>query len=162
MTTRFKRFFSLDSPKAIKARKYGWLNAINYVSPADTAGVGDLCPWRSAGCTALCLGLESGQAAMISKKTGTNAVRESRKAKAVMFMRDRAQFMRELDAGIARAARKAKREGLRLCVRLNGATDINFVDVIKRYPTLQFVDYTKSVKCPMKTGRWLERSSGYA
>ena len=99
---------------------------------------------------------------MISKKTGTNAVRESRKAKAVMFMRDRAQFMRELDAGIARAARKAKREGLRLCVRLNGATDINFVDVIKRYPTLQFVDYTKSVKCPMKTGRWLERSSGYA
>ena len=29
----FPRFFSVDSPKAVKAQKYGWLNAINYMSP---------------------------------------------------------------------------------------------------------------------------------
>ena len=35
-------FFSLDSPKAIKAQAYGYLNAINYMAPASTAGVGNL------------------------------------------------------------------------------------------------------------------------
>ena len=53
--------------------------------------------------------------------------------------------MRELAVGIGRASRKAAREGLQLCVRLNGATDINWIAVIKQYPTIQFVDYTKSV-----------------
>ena len=73
-----------------------------------------------------------------------NACLRSRKAKTVMFMKARAAFMRELAAGIGRAARKAKREGLKLCVRLNGATDINWIATIKQYPTIQFVDYTKS------------------
>ena len=140
---RFTQFFSLDSPKAIKARAFGYMNAINYMAPASTAGVGDMCPWSSVACRALCLGEHSGQAAM-HKEGETNAVLESRKAKTVMFMRARAQFMRELAAGIGRAARKAAREGLQLCVRLNGATDINWIAVIKQYPTIQFVDYTKS------------------
>ena len=143
---RFKQFFSLDSPKAIKARKYGYMNAINYMAPADTAGVGDMCPWSSAGCRALCLGEHSGQASMVSRETGTNACRESRKEKTRMFMRERVHFMHELDAGIARAERKASREGFKLCVRLNGATDLNWTETIKRYPHIQFVDYTKSVK----------------
>ena len=144
MSYHFTQFFSLDSPKAIKAREYGYMNAINYMAPAETAGVGDMCPWSSAACRALCLGEHSGQAAM-QKEGETNAVLESRKAKTVMFMRARAQFMRELAAGIGRAARKAQREGLKLCVRLNGATDINWIAVIKQYPDIQFVDYTKSV-----------------
>lgn len=143
MSYHFTQFFSLDSPKAIKARAYGYMNAINYMAPASTAGVGDMCPWSSAACRALCLGEHSGQAAM-HKEGETNAVLESRKAKTVMFMRARAEFMRELAAGIGRAARKAKREGLKLCVRLNGATDLNWVAVIKQYPDIQFVDYTKS------------------
>ena len=145
MAYAFSQFFSLDSPKAIKARAFGYMNAINYMSPASTAGVGDMCPWSSAACRALCLGEHSGQAAMHAEGE-TNAVLESRKRKTIMFMRERARFFRELHAGIARAERKAKRELLALCVRLNGATDLNFVDVIKQYPHIQFVDYTKSVK----------------
>ena len=144
MSYHFTQFFSLDSPKAIKARAYGYMNAINYMAPADTAGVGDMCPWSSVACRALCLGEHSGQASM-RKEGEDNATTLSRKAKTVMFMRARAQFMRELHAGIGRAARKAKREGLKLCVRLNGATDLNWVAVIKAYPEIQFVDYTKSV-----------------
>lgn len=141
---RFTQFLSFDSPKAIKANKYGWLNAINYMAPADTAGVGNLCPWASNGCKALCLGEHSGQASM-RKEGEDNATTLSRKAKAIMFMKARASFMRELHAGIARAERKAKRLGMKLCIRLNGATDINWVAVIKAYPHIQFVDYTKSV-----------------
>jgi hypothetical protein len=144
MSYQFQRFFSLDSPKAIKARGYGYLNAINYMSPASTAGVGDMCPWSSTACRALCLGEHSGQAAM-HKEGETNSVLESRKRKTVMFMRKRAAFMRELANGIAVAERAAKRLGLKLCIRLNGATDLNWVATVKAYPHIQFVDYTKSV-----------------
>ena len=143
MPYQFSQFFSLDSPKAIKARSFGYMNAINYMAPASTAGVGDMCPWSSVACRALCLGEHSGQAAM-HKENEDNACLRSRKAKTVMFMRERAAFMRELAAGIGRAARKAQRESLKLCVRLNGATDINWVATIKQYPEIQFVDYTKS------------------
>ena len=140
---QFTQFFSLDSPKAIKARAFGYMNAINYMAPASTAGVGDMCPWSSVACRALCLGEHSGQAAMHAEGQD-NACLRSRKAKTIMFMKARAQFMRELAAGIGRAARKAERLGLKLCVRLNGATDINWIAVIKQYPDIQFVDYTKS------------------
>ena len=160
MSYHFTQFFSLDSPKAIKARAFGYMNAINYMAPAETAGVGDMCPWSSVACRALCLGEHSGQAAMHAEGED-NACLRSRKAKTVMFMRERAAFMRELAAGIGRAARKAKREGLQLCVRLNGATDINWCGVrwndkgelgslaggktaFEHYPDIQFVDYTKS------------------
>ena len=155
---QFKRFFSVDSPKAVKAESYGWLNAINYMAPASTAGVGNLCPHASPGCLALCLGWYSGQAGIVSKGTGArigaNAARKSRAAKARLFMHDRKAFMAEMVAGIERAQRDAARKGLKLCVRLNGATDIAWESqgdldgftVFARFPDVQFVDYTKSVR----------------
>ena len=152
MSYQFTQFFSLDSAKAIKARAFGYLNAINYMSPASTAGVGDMCPWSSVACRALCLGEHSGQAAM-HKEGETNAVLREPQGQDHYVMRARAAFMRELHAGIAQAERKAKREGLALCVRLNGATDLNFVAVIKTYPHIQFVDYTKS---PARMLAWCE------
>jgi hypothetical protein len=153
---QFTQFFSLDSPKAIKARSFGYMNAINYMAPASLAGVGNLCPHASPGCLALCLGWHSGQAGMVKggRTNALNAVRRSRQDKARMFMRDRATFFAELIAGIERAKRKAKREGLQLCVRLNGATDIAwegiklnpYQSIIELYGDVQFVDYTKSVR----------------
>jgi len=158
---QFQRFFSLDSAKAIKAREFGYLNAINYMAPANTAGVGNLCPHASAGCLALCLGWYSGQAGMVAgdSDTALNSVRKSRQDKARLFMSDRAAFMLEMTFGIDRAERKATREGLRLCVRLNGATDIAWEgirlfggkhNVFELYPHIQFVDYTKNVKRALK------------
>jgi hypothetical protein len=154
------RFFSVDSPKAIKAQALGWLNAINYMAPASTAGVGNLCPHASPGCLALCLGWYSGQAGMLSNaklETGSNAVRRSRQRKAQLFMRDRPEFMRQMVAGIDACLRKANRLKLMLCVRLNGATDIAWehrsirigdlvTNVFDRYKAVQFVDYTKDYK----------------
>jgi hypothetical protein len=154
------RFFSVDSPKAIKAQKLGWLNAINYMAPAATAGVGNLCPHASPGCLALCLGWYSGQAGMLSNaelETGNNAARSSRARKAVEFMRDRLKFMLSMVKGIRSVMRKAKRLALKLCVRLNGATDIAWetvrflfegkqVTIFDLFPTVQIVDYTKNFK----------------
>jgi hypothetical protein len=148
----FQRFFSVDSPKAVKAQKYGWLNAINYMAPHRLAGVGNLCPHASKGCVALCLGEHSGNAALYP------AVLKSRIAKAQLLMRNRAQFLKEMTAGVRRARATAKHQKLKLCVRLNGATDIAWERlapaIFADNADLQFVDYTKSPK------RALEHAAG--
>ena len=152
---RFTKFFSTDSAKAIKADKYGYLNAINYMAPHDTAGVGNLCPNASDGCKSLCLGMYSGQAAMVSDlENGTNAVRESRIAKSQFFMNERQAFMAEMAHHVRAMIRKADRENKELAVRPNGSTDIAFERIPTdngqplpiRFPKIQFVDYTKSVR----------------
>lgn len=141
---KFPRFFSMDNPKAVKAQKLGWLNAINYMAPASSAGVGNLCPHASAGCIALCLGEHSGNAALYPK------VMQSRIRKARYFMHERQAFIAEMDAHIARAVVTARNAGMKLCVRLNGATDIAWEglapQVFAKYSDVQFVDYTKSYK----------------
>lgn len=151
---KFTKFFSTDSAKAIKADKYGWLNAINYMAPHDTAGVGNLCPDASEGCKALCLGMYSGQAAMVTDlENGTNAVRESRIAKSQYFMNERQAFMAEMVGHVRAMIRKADRENKKLAVRPNGSTDIAFERIPTdngqplpiRFPEIQFVDYTKNV-----------------
>ena len=140
----FQRFFSVDSPKAVKAQKYGWLNAINYMAPHRLAGVGNLCPHASKGCVAICLGEHSGNAALYP------AVLKSRIAKARLLMRDRQAFLKEMTAGVRRARATAKHQKLKLCVRLNGATDIAWERlapaIFADNADLKFVDYTKSPK----------------
>lgn len=150
---QFRRFFSCDNPKAIKAQKLGWMNAINYMAPHRLAGVGDLCGNASAGCIALCLGQHSGNAALYP------TVMQSRIRKAKYFMKDRAAFMREMFKAIQACQRKANQRDLFLCIRLNGATDIpwegiklagefagEYHNIFHAFPRIQFVDYTKSVK----------------
>jgi hypothetical protein len=174
MQTQFKRFFSVDSPKAIKAAKYRYLNAINYMAPHTSGGHGNLCPNSSAFCRLLCLGTESGQASMVSEATGmTNAVRESRKRKAAYFMTQRPAYLAEMLWHIASQIRTAKRKKLKLAVRPNGATDIAYEGlrvmvspefaatlsqvsghtvtagshtIFTAFPKVQFVDYTKNPK----------------
>ena len=160
--TKFTKFFSTDSAKAIKAEKYGWLNAINYMAPHTTGGAGNLCPDSSPGCRKLCLGMYSGQAAMVADlENGTNAVRESRIAKAQWFMADRSAFMAEMAQHIHAMIRKADRENKELAVRPNGSTDIAFEYIRgyngqtlpEQFPKIQFVDYTKSMKRMLNPNR---------
>ena len=171
---RFQRFFSIDDAKAKKAQEVtrDWLNAINYMAPHTSAGVGNLCPFASAGCKALCLGTESGQAAM-RLEGEDNSVTLSRKRKARFYMQERVAFMRECAIHIGRAFVRAHKAGRRLCVRMNGATDVAWeravVDVdaalaerltgmgewivnagrtrlMDLFPDVQFIDYTKSLQ----------------
>lgn len=124
---KFPTIFSTDSAKAVKASEYGYLNAIHYMAPAATAGVGNLCPQASPECMALCLGQYSGQAAMVADlENGTNNVRESRKAKARLFMHSRAAYLNEIARQIVKVIAKADALGVEPCIRLNGSTDIAF------------------------------------
>lgn len=148
------RIFCTDSAKAIKADKFGWLNAICYMAPADDAGVGNLCPFAGA-CKALCLGKYAGHAGIVKGgdiENGTNNVRESRRNKARRFMRDRHNFMRDMVRSINNLIRRAARLGKQLAVRPNGSTDIAWESIrdakgrtiFDLFPFLPFLDYTKN------------------
>ncbi len=121
------RIFSTNSAKAIKAQSYGFLNAIHYLAPASLSGF-NLCVKSSAGCRALCLGWFSGQASMVASEAvkDRNSSRLSRIAKAKRFMRDRAAYMRDVVRSIELEQLRAAKLGMRLCVRLNGSSDIGW------------------------------------
>jgi hypothetical protein len=149
------RIFSTTSAKAVKAGEYGYLNGIHYLAPASLSGK-NMCPHASAGCIALCLGWQSGQASMVKHDDEINSVRASRIVKAKRFMHDRKGYMRDVVKAIELLIRKGKREGLKLCVRLNGSSDIAFEgiaceragkafrNVFEAFPDIDFVDYTKN------------------
>jgi hypothetical protein len=155
------RIFSTDSAKAIKAGEFGYLNAIQYLAPHDLSGV-NLCPHASTGCVALCLGWMSGQAGMVSDlERDTNSVRDSRIAKAKRFMSDRAGYVADIVKAIEAEMRAAKRMNKKLCVRLNGSSDIAwegvacrrstkgglgdvYRNIFEAFPEVEFVDYTKN------------------
>src|SRR6185295_10794313 len=119
-------------------------------------GVGNLCAHASEGCLALCLGWFSGQASMVKSEAvvDRNSVRLSRIAKAQRFMKDRKAYMVDVARSIELASAKAQREGFKLCVRMNGSTDIGWegvrneqgLSLMQQFPSVQFTDYTKSVK----------------
>lgn len=152
------RIFSVDSAKAIKAQKFGYLNAIQYLAPASLSGF-NLCPWSTVSCRALCLGWFSGQAGMVSDQasaqTQGNAVRASRIQKARRFMHNRREYMRDVIRSIELLQKKADKLELLLAVRLNGSTDIAwegiaveragvpFKNIFEAFPDVQFIDYTK-------------------
>jgi len=170
-TIQFSQFFSVDSPKAIKAAKFNYLNAINYMAPHKSGNVGNLCSHASLGCIALCLGWFSGQAGIVAHATGTSKARQSRMRKAEYFMNDRKAYLGEMFIHTARLISKARRMNLTLCERPNGSTDIAYegqkliVDaafatqlsrfsgetiqpgthsIFTCFPMVQFVDYTKN------------------
>jgi hypothetical protein len=157
------RIFSTDSPKAIKANKFGYINAIHYMAPHKSAGVGNLCSHASLGCIALCLGEHSGAAIYYP------AVIQSRRAKAQRFMRDRARYLLDMVRAIDALIVKAKRMRKKLALRLNGSTDVAYEGIrftihrnpfgraiavtlggpegktfFAHYPDIPFPDYTKN------------------
>ena len=69
-----------------------------------------------------------------------------RKAKTDWYMADREGFYDTLRKNIASFVKHcAKREVIPV-VRLNGTSDINWMDIIAEFPSVQFYDYTKIVK----------------
>ena len=139
----FSVMASIDNPKASKATAYGYLNAILYMAPADSAGVGNLCP-HAGTCRKLCLGEHSGQASM-RKGDEDNSVTLARKARARAYMTDRDAFLRHVVKDVGRLEHIAAEMGLRLCYRFNGSTDVSVPAwLCALYPAVTFIDYTKN------------------
>jgi len=132
--------------KTIKGEKQGYLTGILYLAPHTSAGVGNLCPNASPGCIAACLNT-AGRGVFSN-------VQAARIAKTQRFHAGRAAFLTELERDIAALVRKAERAHMIPVVRLNGTSDIPWENVphdgapniMARFPTVQFYDYTKSAR----------------
>lgn len=127
--------------KTIKGSGSGYLTGILYLAPGPLAGVGNLCPHASAGCAAACL-FTAGRAGIFEE---INSARVNRSR---FFANDRETFLSEIRREIKALIRKAKREGLRPAVRLNGTSDLPWEkiapDIFESFPDVRFYDYTKN------------------
>jgi hypothetical protein len=139
----FTKLASIDNPKAVKGFKYHFLNAILYMAPSDTAGVGNLCV-HSGNCVNVCIGSWSGQAG-IRKDNEDNPATLARKARARAYMRERPLFIQYIIKDVNRLRAIAKRKCLKLCYRFNGSTDVPMPpELLATFPDVTFIDYTKN------------------
>lgn len=139
------RLLTKNNFKTLKGEKYGYLTYILYMSPAtdNTKGI-NLCPHASAGCASACL-FTSGFGGMYEK------VANGRRNKTEWWLHNRKTFLERLDKELAGIAKK-QTDNQRVCIRLNGTTDIPYEkyqvrdgkNIFELYPDIQFYDYTKN------------------
>lgn len=130
------KLLSVDTnAKTIKGRKKGYMTAILYLAPANLSGR-QVCPHRSAGCELACL-YSAGMGAFSN-------VQSARVAKTLAFFKDKEGFVADIKKDIVALIKKAKKEGMLPCVRLNGTSDIPWhnMDIMQSFPEVPFYDYT--------------------
>lgn len=132
---------STSNNKLVKGQHRGYLSFILHLAPADSSGR-EVCPKRSPGCTEACLNRAGlGQVKM---------VQAGRLRKTLWYHEDRDGFMHQLVKDIEAGIRRAERQGMTPCFRLNGTSDIPWErvrlagkNVFEMFPKVQFYDYTK-------------------
>ena len=136
-----KYLLNLQNGKTSKGEKLGFLTGVLYLAPAETSGRWNLCPSSTAGCRAGCLAF----AGRVEMESPTGKIWRARNERTELLMRHRAEFLARLSKEIRALIKKAKRENLTPCVRLNGTSDLPFLPltVCPLFPEIQFYDYTK-------------------
>lgn len=138
-----------QAAKTVKGEKYGILTGILYLSPADESGY-NVCPYATKGCKAACLGHSSGRMRL-------DGAKRARILRTLEYMRDRDIFMARLKREIRKLVWLGKKKNMRVFVRLNGTSDIDwprlFPGIFERFPTVQFYDYTKN-RARMNRDNW--------
>ena len=131
--------------KMAKGERFGYKTAILHFAPFKLSGK-NVCPKATTGpdgCAGPCLNT-SGRGQM-------NSVQQARINKTNYFWKNRNGFLWELSREIQQLKTRAKRQGFKFAVRLNGTSDLNFskfkIDgnqsIMDLHPDVQFYDYTK-------------------
>jgi hypothetical protein len=115
-----------------------YLTAILYMAPhkQNSSGV-NLCPKATKGCSEACL--------YTAGRGRFDTVKKARIRKADWFVKDRDGFIKQLIHELLLFSAKARKQGLKPAVRLNGTTDIQWERYINMslFPEITFYDYTK-------------------
>lgn len=131
------KFLSIDTnAKTIKGQTKGYLTGILYLAPANESGK-NLCPHASLGCKADCL-FTAGRGAF-------DKIKQARIKKTLAFLKNRLEFCNQIKQDIAFVERKAKKNGMIPCIRLNGTSDLpwhKLENIMQGNPHIQFYDYT--------------------
>ncbi len=170
------KLLTAGNPKVMKGYGYGCFPVVLHLAPAKTSGF-EVCPARTKFCTAVCLTLAGrggvGLAPHMTaeERARVNRIQAARLRRTELFFRDRRRFADMLEHDIEWLLEFVKRKTvvgmkagkpvfadlapgsprMRICVRLNGTSDIEWErvplfgsqSVVDRYPDLQFYDYTK-------------------
>lgn len=118
------------------------MTAIMHLAPHTQSGF-NVCAYASKGCSKACLYFQ-GRGRM-------DNVQNARLRKTKAFFKNRVDFMQWLSKDIEAVVRKAERENMTPCIRLNGTSDIPWervpfeghANIMEAYPDVQFYDYTK-------------------
>ena len=140
---------TVGNPKLMKGEKKGYLSFVLHFAPADLSGK-EVCPKRTAGCTAACLNT-AGRGGIMKKGETTNIIQQARLRRTKEFFADRQAFLNQLTVDIIKAKTSAEKKGLIPVFRLNGTSDIawekyevaNSKNIFQMFPDVQFYDYTK-------------------
>lgn len=148
-----------SSPKTSKGEKLGYLTYILYLAAAKMSGF-QLCPFATKGCEDACL-VGAGHANIIEEGKKLSTVTEARLMRTWLFKFNKEYFCDWLNAEIKSGIRKAKKLGMKFCVRFNGTSDFPltaltvggqyFPDI---YPKVTFYDYTKVPKQAQLASKW--------
>ena len=140
-----KKLLTFNNAKTIKGEKYGYKTYILYMAPHKQNSLGkNLCPNASEGCAAACL-YKSGFGGIY------DSVQQGRIRKAEFFLNDREAFLLYLKNEITKLKAKHDKKGEKLCIRLNGTSDLPYENLLvegknlmEHFSDIQFYDYTKS------------------
>lgn len=137
------------NPKLMKGQAQGYLSSVLHLAPANLSGK-EVCPKRTAGCTAACLNT-AGRGGIIKAGETTNVIQQARIRRTKMFFENRTEFVNLLLKEINLAIKKAKKLSLTPVFRLNGTSDLSWEkyevsngrNIFQMFPDVQFYDYTK-------------------
>lgn len=133
----YKKMLSVSNDaKTVKGEKKGYLTGILYLAPAETSGV-NVCPFSTEGCRKACL--------FTAGRGRFNAVQEARISKTKFMLENPTAFYDSVVYDIQALVDKAKKLGMKPCVRLNGTSDLPKLAkwFAPLFPKVQFYDYTK-------------------
>ena len=133
------QLLGVNNAKTNKTRAHGVLAGVMYLAPADMATEGrhTLCAYADkAKCKDACL-YTAGRGRM-------SQVQLARVRKTLAYLQHPDAFFATLDQDIRNLKHRAAALRLIPAVRLNGTSDIDFIEFVTRHPDVQFYDYTKN------------------
>jgi len=139
-----RNLLTVNNAKTIKGEKSGYTTYILYMSPFTFNSHGkNVCSHATRGCVEACL-VGSGKGSMSN-------VKKARLNKTNYFLSNRELFLTQLFTEISFLEAKHKSFGEKICIRLNGTSDIayekfkiNGKSLMELFPNIQFYDYTKN------------------
>lgn len=132
--TSYKKVKNLLSPGTtnIKTAKNDLETFILYMAPSTIVEGLNLCPFASDGCKKACL-YSAGRGKFSN-------VQLSRINKSKFWGFDRAKFYIQLANELLAIHDKAMKHNKKIAIRLNGTSDIDHLDLLKRYSGIDFLD----------------------
>jgi len=136
------------NPKTRKGERFDVDTLVLHLAPSTRAGVGDMCPYATAECKAMCLNT-AGRGGITTPGERRNAIQKARIRRTRAYVRNPDAFCDELAREIRRGIDRAARRRHWLSIRPNGTSDQPRIatrladQFAHEAPFLMFYDYTK-------------------